>query len=126
MKQLLQDFNHTDNPYSKGSTILDLFENQVRKNPEAPALISGQVEITYMELETASNRVAHYLLSKGLKEEIMVPVFMERSVEMVIAIMGILKAGAAYIPIDPEFPQERIRSILLETEAFLIFTDRAN
>src|SRR5690606_11943393 len=125
-KQMLQVFNDTAKAYPKHLTILDLFEDQVQKTPAAVALISGQIKVTYEELDAASNQMAHYLRSKGVKEETMVPVFMSRSVEMVTGIMGILKAGGAYVPIDPDYPQERIQKIVQETGASLMLTDKLN
>ncbi|MBK8549759.1 MAG: non-ribosomal peptide synthase/polyketide synthase [Ignavibacteria bacterium] len=122
--QLLVDFNKTEVTYPKCKSIVELFEKQVANNPEALALVFENEQLTYKELNERSNRLAHYLLSKGVKKETMVPVCIERSMEMITAILGILKAGGAYVPIDPEYPLERIKYMLEDTGAKVIVTNK--
>src|SRR5690606_14129004 len=81
---------------------------QAKTSPHKIAVKFGDERLTYRELEHRSNQLAHFLRSKGVKEEIIVPLMMERSLEMIISILGILKAGGAYAPIDPKYPQERV------------------
>lgn len=89
-------------------TILDLFQEQVRKSPEAIAVVFEGKQLTYSTLDKKSNQLANYLLKKNIRTESLIPICLDRSLEMIIGIFGILKAGAAYIPIDPAFPKSRI------------------
>ncbi|MBK8549766.1 MAG: amino acid adenylation domain-containing protein [Ignavibacteria bacterium] len=122
--QLLVDFNPPIVNYPKDKTIIDLFEEQVSKTPDAAAVIFEQEKLTYKELNERSNRLAHYLQSKGVKAETLVPICIERGIEMITGILGILKAGAAYVPIDPEYPEERIRYILEDTKASIVLSSK--
>ena len=83
-------------------------------------MVFEEKQLTYQELNERSNQLAHYLRSKGVKEETLVPICMERGMEMIIGILAILKAGGAYVPIDPEYPQERIRYMLEDTAARIV------
>ena len=100
-EQTLQEFNATASEYPKDKNIINLFEEQVKNNPGAVALIFGEEQLTYKELNERANQLARYLQKQGVKAETLVPVCVERSMEMVIGILGILKAGADYVPIDP-------------------------
>jgi len=106
-------------PCPTDKTIVDLFEEQASKTPHGVALIFGTQKITYKELNERSNQLAHLLRSKGVKEETLVLLCIERSVEMVVGMFGILKAGGAYVPIDPLYPQDRIDFIQQDTVARL-------
>ena len=90
--------------YPRASCVHELFEEQVRRAPEAVALEYEGEELSYGELNARANRVAHYLLGQGVGRETLVGLCMERGLEMVVATLGILKAGAAYVPLDPEYP----------------------
>jgi amino acid adenylation domain-containing protein/non-ribosomal peptide synthase protein (TIGR01720 family) len=120
----ITNFNSAINPFP-GTTVLALFEQQVMKSPNATALILDEAELTYAKLDEDSNRLAHYLISKGVKSEVLVPICLERSFEMIVGILGILKAGGTYVPIDPEYPQERIKYILEDTAATLLLGSAA-
>ncbi|SMD41575.1 amino acid adenylation domain-containing protein [Aquiflexum balticum DSM 16537] len=89
-------------------TILDLFQEQVRKSPDAVAVVFEGKQLTYGALNKKSNQLANYLLKKNIRPESLIPICLDRSLEMIIGIFGILKSGAAYIPIDPDFPKDRI------------------
>ena len=121
---LLHTFNDTGVSLPKGKTIVDLFEEQVGKTPEAVAVVFEEKELTYRELDGKSNQLARYLRGRGVKEESLVPICIERSLEMVIGIMGILKAGAVYVPIDPAYPKERINYMLADTKATIVVGSR--
>jgi hypothetical protein len=108
-QQLLNAFNDTNVDYPKDKNILDLFEEQVIKTPAATALVFEDEELSYEELNDRSNQLAHYLLSLGVKEETLVPICIERSLNMIVGILGILKSGGAYVPIDPGYPPEWIK-----------------
>jgi len=124
-EQLLVAFNNTETDYAKESSIVDLFEEQAQKTPEAIAIVFEDKQLTYEELNRRSNQVAHYLQKQGVKAETLVPICVERSLEMVVGILGVLKAGGAYVPIDPNYPQERISYMLEDTGAELVLSTKA-
>ena len=115
--QILAEFNDTKVAYPHDKTVIDLFEEQARLTPHAVAVVFEDQQLTYKELNEYSNRLAHYLHSKEVKEETLIPICIERSLHMIIGILGVLKAGAAYVPVDSEYPEERIRYILEDTGA---------
>ncbi|WP_429385033.1 amino acid adenylation domain-containing protein, partial [Mucilaginibacter sp. UYCu711] len=117
---LLNDFNATATKYPKAKNIVDLFEEQVRKNPDAIAVIFGTEQLSYKELDDRSNQLGHYLQKQGVKNEMLVPVCMERSLGMIVSTLAILKAGGAYVPIDPLYPQERIAFMLADINAAIV------
>ena len=124
--KLLLEFNKTDVAYPKDKTIVDLFEEQVVKNPLKIALQSGKEKLTYEEVNMQSNQLANYLRSKGVADHSLVPLCFDRSAGMIVALLGILKAGAAYMPIDPDYPKERIDYMLKDTEATILITNEIN
>lgn len=111
--------------YKSEKTVVDLFRKQVKRTPEATALIFEEQSLSYHELDKRSDQLAGFLIDKGILKNMLVPVCVERSFEMVIAILGILKAGAAYVPIDPEFPAGRINFILEDTGAEILLSSIA-
>ncbi|NOQ25416.1 MAG: amino acid adenylation domain-containing protein, partial [Bacteroidales bacterium] len=124
--QLLYDFNKTETEYPKDKTIHQLFEEQVKQFPDKLALEYENKTFTYQELNEESNKVANCLRKRNVFNEQLVGLMVNRSPEMIIGILGILKSGGAYVPIDPEYPKERINhlikdsgvTILLSTEGF--------
>ncbi|MBO9201551.1 MULTISPECIES: non-ribosomal peptide synthetase, partial [Niastella] len=120
--QLLNAWNDTEAAYPHDKTVIDLFEEQVNKTPDTVALAFGQQQLTYSELNRQANQLAHYLQQMGIEKGELVPICIERSVYMVIAMIGIGKAGAAYVPIDPDYPQQRINYMLEDIGARLIIT----
>ncbi|MHA4842636.1 amino acid adenylation domain-containing protein [Flavitalea antarctica] len=123
-EQLLLKFNNTVVTYPAEKTVLDLFREQVAKNPQAAAVRFEEEQLTYLQLNEKSNQLAHYLRAKGVKEETLVPICLDRSLDMIVGILGILKAGGAYVPVDPEYPRERIKYMLEDTGAALILTNK--
>ncbi|MEO7583967.1 MAG: amino acid adenylation domain-containing protein [Ferruginibacter sp.] len=117
---LLNDFNQTAIVYPADKSIVDLFEEQVLKMPENVAVVFEEQQLSYRQLNAKANQFAHYLLSKGVQPETLVPICIERSSEMMIGILGIMKAGAAYVPIDPEYPADRISYMLEDTGAAIV------
>ncbi|MBB6625637.1 amino acid adenylation domain-containing protein, partial [Clostridium gasigenes] len=101
-------------------TLDNLFVNQAKKTPEAIALINDNEKITYKELDEKSNQVANYLLAQGVKRNDYVGVVGSRSIESIINVLGILKAGAAYLPMDPSYPEERVNYILEKANSKLL------
>lgn len=106
-EQLLVGFNQTEVAYPEG-LVHELFEEQVRLNPEATAVVYGDASLSYAELNLRANQIAHRLIALGVKPDDRVAICVQRSLEMVVGIMGILKSGAAYVPLDPSYPEERL------------------
>ncbi|MBG4810179.1 non-ribosomal peptide synthase/polyketide synthase [Pseudomonas aeruginosa] len=104
--QLLEGWNATAAEYPLQRGVHRLFEEQVERTPMAPALAFGEERLDYAELNRRANRLAHALIERGVGADRLVGVAMERSIEMVVALMAILKAGGAYVPVDPEYPEE--------------------
>ncbi len=123
-QQLLCGFNDTYCDYSRGDTIIDLFEKQVGLTPDDTALIFHNEILTYRELNERSNRLAHYLRRLGFKPNMVAGIMVKRSFDMMIAIVGILKAGGAYLPIDPELPEERISYMMEDCDGKFLLVDK--
>ncbi|MET0623231.1 MAG: amino acid adenylation domain-containing protein [Pyrinomonadaceae bacterium] len=121
-RRMLAEWNQTARDYPAGQTMTRLFEEQVRRTPEAAAVRFAGERLTYRELNERANRLAHHLRSLGIGAESLVAICMERSVEMLVALLGVLKAGGAYVPLDPEYPQQRLDFIIEETQAPLLLT----
>ncbi|MEO7583968.1 MAG: amino acid adenylation domain-containing protein [Ferruginibacter sp.] len=119
---LLLKFNDNKVEYPANKNIISLFETQAAKLPGNTAFIFEEQRITYQELNEQSNQVAHYLISEGIQPEDLVPVCMQRGIQMVIGMLGILKAGAAYVPVDPEYPAERIRYVLEDSRCSIVLS----
>ena len=98
------------------------FEAQVERSPQATALVLEDTELTYAELNTQANRLAHHLIGLGIGPEDLVAVALPRSMEMAIALLGILKAGAAYLPLDPDYPAERLAYMLRDGQPACVLT----
>ena len=114
-KLLLNEFNNTATNYPKQQTIYELFEAQVEQTPNAEAIVFEDEVITYKELDTRSKQLALYLQEQGVEQETFVGICMERSLEMMVAIFGVLRAGGAYVPIDPGYPKDRINYMLTDS-----------
>ncbi|HBP65515.1 MAG TPA: non-ribosomal peptide synthetase [Desulfosporosinus sp.] len=125
LNKLLIGFNQTELPY-EAKTVSEMFEDQVVKSPNSTAIIFNDKKLTYSELNEKSNQLAHYILSKGITRNSIVGLMVNRSLEMVIGILGILKAGAAYLPIDPSYPNERITYMLNQSHTSLTLTNTDN
>jgi amino acid adenylation domain-containing protein len=120
-QQILIDWNPTLVDYSQVS-IQQLFETQVKQNPDAVAVVFGNQQLTYQQLNNQANQLAHYLQEIGVKPEILVGVYLERSLEVFIAVLGIIKAGGVYLPLDPEYPIERIAWMLQDSSPSVILS----
>jgi len=120
--QLLVEWNETKTNYPDDQCIHELFEAQVEQTPDAVAVVFADEIVTYHELNTKANQLAHYLRSFGVKPEVLVGICVERSVEMVVGLLGILKAGGAYVPLDPAYPQERLAFMLEDAQVSLLLT----
>ncbi|NGP58574.1 amino acid adenylation domain-containing protein [Paenibacillus thiaminolyticus] len=122
--QLLQSFNDTEKDYPRDRTIHQLVEEQVKRVPEATAVVFEGRRLSYAELNERANRLARTLRSVGVLPNQLVGLMTRRSLETVVGILAVLKAGGAYVPIDPEYPEERIRYILENSNAQLLLTQR--
>lgn len=122
-ERLLNDFNKTNWDYHKEETLVSLFNNQALLHPENLAAVYQDSWISYRELDQKSNQLANVLLEKGIQEGMFVPVWLDRSLEWLVAILGVLKTGAAYVPIDPAYPVKRVEYILADTSAGILITD---
>ncbi|HEY9856592.1 MAG TPA: amino acid adenylation domain-containing protein, partial [Stenomitos sp.] len=120
--RLLVEWNDraTDYPLDKG--IHQLFEAQAEKTPDAVAVVFEHQRLTYADLNRKANQLAHYLKKQGVGPEDLVGICVERSLEMVIGLLGILKAGAAYVPLDPNYPKERLAFIMEDAQAKVLLT----
>jgi amino acid adenylation domain-containing protein len=120
--QIVYEWNETWSEYPRDRCIHDVFEEQAERTPEAIAVVCGDQEVSYWELNVRANRLANHLRGMGVGPEMCVGVSLERSVEMVVVMLGILKAGGAYLPLDPEYPLERLSFMLEEAEAGVVVT----
>ncbi|WP_342089498.1 AMP-binding protein, partial [Dyadobacter sp. OTU695] len=114
-EQLVAGFNQTERDYDLSLTVLDLFAGQVKENRSSAALVFEGQTMSYGELDEASNRLGHYLRGLGVGPESLVGICLERGMDMVVAILGILKSGGAYVPIDPDYPVDRISYMLTDS-----------
>ncbi|MEA5601600.1 non-ribosomal peptide synthetase [Nostoc sp. UHCC 0252] len=122
LHQLLVEWNNTQVIYPQDKCIHQLIESAVEQNGEATALVFGDEQISYKELNIRSNQLAHYLKKLGVKSEVLVGLCVERSFDMVIGMLGILKAGGAYVPLDPSYPSERLNFILEDAQLSVLLT----
>jgi amino acid adenylation domain-containing protein len=120
--QLLVEWNNTKTEYPQDKCIHQLFEEQVEQSPDAIAVIFENQQLTYRELNTRANQLAHYLQTLGVGPEVLVGICLERSLEMIVGILGILKAGGAYVPLDPAYPQERLAFMLEDATVPVLLT----
>ncbi len=120
-RQILEQWNATETQVSP-ATLTNLFEQQVEKNPAGTALLFGEEVITYAELNARANRLARLLIGTGIAPETMVALALPRSVEMIVAVFAVLKAGAAYVPLDPNYPADRLMFMLSDSRAACIIT----
>ncbi|MBT2235771.1 non-ribosomal peptide synthetase [Nonomuraea sp. NEAU-A123] len=120
-KRMLVDWNGPVRDYARGC-LHELFERQVSRTPDALAVLSDEVELTYAELNARANRLARELRDLGAGPESVVGVFAERDADMVVTLLGVLKSGAAYLPLDPGYPEERLRYLLDDARVRLVVT----
>lgn len=123
-QQLLMEWNNTQADYPQDKCIHQLFEQQVEKTPDAVAVVFGEQKLTYQELNYLANQLAHYLQRLGVAPEILVGICVERSLEMLIGMLGVLKTGAAYLPLDPTYPQERLSFMLKDAQVLILLTQQ--
>jgi non-ribosomal peptide synthetase component F len=122
--QCLVEWNATATDYPREATIEQLFEAQAAGTPDAPAVTFGAERLTYGELNEQADRLAHYLRARGVGPEVRVGICLERSLQLVVSVLGVLKAGGVYVPLDPSHPQERLHFLLAEAQVAVLLTER--
>lgn len=120
----IYDWNDTDREYESDICLHERFERQVKKTPDSQALVFGDSHLTYDEFNKQANSLANHLIQKGIRTEDIICICMERSPELMIAIYAIHKAGGAYLPVDPNYPTERLEMILSDARPALILTKK--
>ncbi|WP_145003791.1 non-ribosomal peptide synthetase [Pseudomonas oryzihabitans] len=120
--QQLHDWNATQRDYPLAQPVHRLFEVQVRRTPESPALVFGAQRLSYAELNRRANRLAHALIERGVGPEVLVGVALKRSVELVVGLLAVLKAGGAYVPLDPDYPRQRLEFLLTDSGVRLLLS----
>jgi amino acid adenylation domain-containing protein len=123
-QQLLIEWNDTKREYPNDKCVHELFEEQVEQNPDAVAVVFEDEQLPYDELNRRANQLAHYLQSLGVGPEVLVATVMERSLETVVALLGILKAGGTYVPMDPSYPRERLAFVLQDARVKVVLTQK--
>jgi surfactin family lipopeptide synthetase A len=119
---LVLDWNATGMDYARDRSVHQLFEAQAAKTPNATAVVFGQDRLTYSELDRRANQLAHHLIKLGAQPDGLVGICVERSLDMIVGLLGILKAGSAYVPIDPAYPRDRVAFMIEDSEAPLLLT----
>jgi len=122
MNTILFEWNQTEKPFEEDSCLHQLFETQASKRPDAVALAYRDQEISYAELNAKANQLASKLVALGAQPDSLVGIFIERSIEMMIGLLAIQKAGAAYVPLDPAYPRDRIALMITDSEANILLT----
>ena len=123
-RYVIQELNDTTRDFGTPNRLHELFQEQAAHTPNAVAVVFEDQQLTYRELDIRSNQLAHYLQRAGVGPETLVGVFMERSIEMIVSLLGVLKSGAAYVPLDPAYPAERLSFILDDVGAPVIVTQK--
>lgn len=120
---ILYKFNDTSAIYPKDKTIIDLFEEQVTKTPENIAVVFEDQKLTYCELNKRANQLARYLINIGVREHDIVSILLPKGFDLLISVLAVLKTGACYVPIDTNYPKNRIQYILTESKSKFVLTN---
>ncbi|MFN7945818.1 MAG: amino acid adenylation domain-containing protein [Blastocatellia bacterium] len=123
-RQMLTDWNHTDAPYPSESCFHHLFEQHALARPDAVAVQFGPQHLTYAELNARASQLAQYLQILGVTPDTIVGICTERSLEMIVGILGVLKAGGAYLPLDPHYPADRLAFMFADSQARILLTQQ--
>jgi amino acid adenylation domain-containing protein len=121
-RQLLNEWSETTTEYPRETCVHQLFEAQAARGPDEIAVVHGEKAWTYAELNRRGNQIAHYLRNRGVKRGEVVGVLLERGIEMVASVLGVLKAGGAYLPLDPSYPNERLAFMLKDARVKILLT----
>ncbi|OQO89834.1 hypothetical protein B1813_18455 [Saccharomonospora piscinae] len=120
--RITAEWNRTAVAYPRDRCVHEVFEDEVRRAPDAPALVFGDTTLTYRELDERADRLAHHLRTLGVGRGTPVGLCVERGIELIVGILGVLKAGGAYVPLDPNYPAERLSFMLTDTAAPVVLT----
>ncbi|WP_457798155.1 AMP-binding protein [Methylocystis sp. S23] len=123
-RRLLYDWNATAADYPRDKCVHDLFEEQAARTPDAVAASFEERQLTYEELDRRANQLAHRLIGLGVGPETLVGVCLERSLDLIVALLGVLKAGGAYLPLDPSYPEARLAFMLSDARAPVLLTQK--
>jgi amino acid adenylation domain-containing protein len=123
-RRLLLDFNNTEREYPRDLCLHELFERQAARTPSAVAVVFGEQQLTFAQLDARANKIARHLQRLGVSADSVVALCLERSVEMIAGLLGILKAGGAYLPLDPAYPRERLEFMLEDSCALVLLTQQ--
>ena len=123
--QVLVEFNNNRADFQTDLCLHDFVARQAERTPDAIAIVAGETRVTYAELNRRSNQVAHYLRNRGAGPEVLIGIFCERTPDLLVGILGILKSGSAYVPLDPLYPKERIAHILEDGKAPVVLTQQS-
>ncbi len=123
-RQQIVEWNDTGDGWPPTGTLTELFQQQVQRQPEAIAAIFAAARLSYGELDRQANRLAHKLASLGVGPDVVVGIMAERSLEMMIAVLAVLKAGGAYLPLDPSYPEERLAFMIEDAEVTALLTQQ--
>ncbi|MFT3764371.1 MAG: amino acid adenylation domain-containing protein [Minicystis sp.] len=121
-RRLLVEWNDTAARYATAECFHELFEAQVDETPDAPAVVAGDARLTYRELDARANRLAHHLRARGVGPDSVVGLCLERTSDLVVAVLGVFKAGGAYVPLDATYPARRLVQILGDARATVVVT----
>src|SRR3954469_10503492 len=122
--RVVEEWNRTEAPYPE-SYIHERFEAQAERTPDAVAVVYENRQLTYGELNRRANRLAHHLRGLGVGPDVRVGICVERGFELVVAVLGVLKAGGAYLPLDPGYPQERLLDMVQDSDPVVLLTQRS-
>ncbi|MBD8195292.1 AMP-binding protein, partial [Pseudomonas fluorescens] len=123
-QQIVSAWNATTTHYPLDHSVQQLIEAQVAATPDAPALVFGDHQLSYRQLNQRANQLAHKLMELGVGPDALVGIATERSLEMVIGLLAVLKAGGAYVPLDPEYPQDRLSYMIEDSGIGLLLTQQ--
>jgi amino acid adenylation domain-containing protein len=123
-QRILVEWNDTGKEYHRDKCIHELFEQQVERTPTSVAVVYEDRQLTYRQLNERGNQLAHYLRKRGIGPDCLVGICMERSPDLVVAMLGILKTGGAYVPLDPSYPRERLDFMVTDTRMRVLVSDK--
>lgn len=123
-QRVLVNWNNTAASYPREKSMHELFEMQVAQSPYADAVVYKNQKLTFVELNKRANQLAHYLMSRGVQPGKLVGICMDRSIELAVALLGVLKSGAAYVPLDPHYPKERIQFMMKDSNLSMLLTQQ--
>lgn len=121
----LEQWNATSRDYARDASLPDLFETQAERTPDSDAVAFADVTLSYRELNLRANRLAHELCALGVGPGVLVGIYMERSQDLLVALLGVLKSGGAYVPLDPAYPKDRVSYMMQDSGASILLTQQA-